>query len=62
MIYRNKITNSYFIIDEIFYKAVKDILKFPKWMQIENHINISELKNIEFIKLISKLRKDNGIN
>ncbi len=57
MIYRNKITNKIYLIDEIFYGAVKEILKFPKWMQIENYINIDEFRNMEFIKLTSKLKK-----
>ena len=57
MIYRNKKTNVYYIIDIGFYNAVKDILKFSEWMQVYNYVNLNELKNIEFFKVTNKLRK-----
>jgi len=62
MIYRNKETNVYYSVDVIFYNAVKHILSMPEWMRISDYVDIKALKNIEFVKVTSKLRKVNEIN
>ena len=62
MIYRNRETNVYYSVDVEFYNIVKYLLSMPEWMRISDYVDIKELKNIEFVKVTSKLRKVNEIN